>query len=311
MKMMRQRYPYFFYLLFGLACCCAALLFVGGPVGDSGRVFGALWELGHIVCFGLWAFVYAYWRKDSRFLFLLVLALVFTFLVGGAVELIQTQIGRDGDWLDLCHDLIGCLVGLLVYFWGWQVTTRRTLLLFSAIALGLLVWSFVPLAKVVYDESVELNQFPLLCGFETPLEISRWSGSAVRSVDGTVAFSGRFSMRVELSTQRYSGLGLGDFSSSWEGFRYVELQVYNPEKELLLLHFRIHDHRHDNAYTDRYNNSFNLHQGWNQLIVPLADVRQAPRNRELDLSEVASLGIFVGKLERPRVIYVDEVRLLP
>ncbi len=309
--MMRLRYPYFFYLLFGLASCCAVLLFVGGPGGDSGRVFGSVWELGHIVCFGLWAFLYAYWRKDSRFLPLLIVALLFTFLIGGAVELIQTQIGRDGDWLDLCHDLIGALVGILVYCWGWQNTARRTLVLFSAVALGLLVWSFVPLARVVYDESVEWRQFPLLCGFETPLEITRWSGSAVRSVDTGVAFSGTRSMRVELSTQRYSGLGLGDFSRSWEGFRYVELQVYNPEKEQLLLYFRIHDRQHDNAYTDRYNSSFSLHQGWNQLMVPLAAVRQAPRSRELDLNEVAGLGIFVGKLERSRVIYIDDVRLLP
>lgn len=310
---MARRYPYSIYLLLILAVCCTALLFVGGPGGESGRLFQAAWEIGHIICFALWAILYLFWRRTGTFARLLAEALLLTLICGGAAELIQSQIGRDGDWGDLAADLIGCATGVLLYYSCWRRECNRRLFLVHCLVIVLLIWSFIPLAKVVADELISARQFPLLSGFETPLESSRWSGSAARFVDRNHAFSGDASLCVELTTQLYSGLGLRNFVSDWSGYRYLSMQVYSPDKDLLQLHFRIHDRLHRenlNAYSDRYNASFKLHQGWNQLLVPLNKVVTAPKGREMDMEHIAGMGVFVGQLERPRQICLDDVRLL-
>jgi hypothetical protein len=180
----------------------------------------------------------------------------------------------------------------------------------------LFLWSLLPVSKVIIDDSFAFRQFPLLSGFETPLEVSRWSGSAKRSRDHKIFSSGSFSLRITLSTQRYSGIGLKDFPRDWSGYRSVSLRVFNPDQNPLLLHFRIHDQYHsshenihNNGYSDRFNHSFKLVPGWNTLQVSLAKVVHAPKDRLLDLTRIAGMGVFVGKLAEPRTIYLDDVTL--
>ncbi|MCK5913467.1 MAG: CIA30 family protein, partial [Desulfuromusa sp.] len=178
----------------------------------------------------------------------------------------------------------------------------------------MVLWSLLPVGKVIVDDFIARQQFPLLSGFETSFEPTRWSGSVKRKVHHDIYFSGRSSLQVKLTTQRYSGIGLKDFPADWSGYQAVSLQVFNPDQHPLQLHFRIHDqfHRiHKNVYGDRYNASFELKPGWNQLLVSLDKVAHAPKGRLLDLTRIAGMGVFVGKLDQPRTIYLDDVKLIP
>lgn len=298
-------------LLAPFAVVCAVLLFVGGPEYDSLRTYRYAWGAGHLLTFALWTYLYSLLRKSVSFGRLCGEALVLTVIIGGMTELIQSGIGREGTWQDLWADVVGCLFGLLFCVSAHYTVRPLLLKLLQLPVLILVAWSLWPTAKVVVDDLVARQQFPLLAGFETALEGSRWSGSARREVSEEVASDGLFSLRIRLSTQRYSGLGLKDFPRDWSAFRALSLNVYNPDSEPLELHFRIHDHFHNNNYSDRFNTSFELHQGWNQLSVNLEKVSAAPKERKLDLTRVAGMHLFVGKLEQPRMIYVDDIRLLP
>lgn len=302
------------FVLLPIALLCTIFLFVGGPDYDSFRSFRSVWGSGHLLCFALWTYLYSVWRNDSSFKEVFFTSILLTFIIGGMTEIIQAGIGREASWQDLGNDVIGCCIGLMF------LTPARTTL--PAIRLKILqlpvviltLWSLFPVGKVLVDDLIVRQQFPILSNFETALEVTRWSGSAQRKIDHKIHFSGKSSLRLELTTQRYSGVGLKDFPPDWSDYRAVSLQVFNPDSEPLDLHFRIHDQQHrlyKNAYSDRYNTTFNIHPGWNHLQVSLADVAQAPKNRQLDLSHVAGLGVFVGKLDKPRTIYLDEVKLLP
>ena len=302
------------FVLLPAALLCAILLFVGGPDYDSLRSFRYVWGVGHLLCFALWTYLYSVWYDDSSFKQIFFTSLLLTITIGGLTEIIQSGIGREASWQDLGNDVLGSCIGLVFFTRARTDLPALRLKILQLLVFIMALWSLFPVGKVVVDDLIAWQQFPLLSGFETAFEATRWNGSAKRAIDHKIHFSGQSSLRLELSTQRYSGIGLKDFPRNWSAYRLVSLQVFNPDSEPLDMHFRIHDqqhHLHKNAYNDRYNTTFILHPGWNHLQVSLADVAKAPKHRELDLSHVAGLGVFVGKLDKPRTIYLDEVKLLP
>ncbi len=292
-----------------LSVICGVFLFVGGPGQESLRTLRATWNIGHVVCFALWGLGYLRWRGVSWWrstVEILLLALC----VGAATELIQSRIGRDASFDDLWHDVIGGLLGLLLYL-GWRQETGPRGQRFSRIlAIGLILWFLAPVAKVGLDDLIAWQQFPLLSGFETPLEASRWSGSAFRKLNDQHVFEGASSLQVRFGTQRYSGIALRDFPRNWQGYSALELKVFSQEDSEFMVYLRVHDLQHNNDYTDRYNTSFKIRPGWNDLTVPLVDVERAPRNRSMDMTRVAGLVLFVGKLTVPRTVYIDDVSLI-
>lgn len=298
------------YIFLPIAALCVVFLFIGGPGSDSLRSYRYLWGTGHLFCFALWVYLYVAVREGGAPQRVIVESLLLVFLVGGLTELIQANIGREATLLDLGNDLVGGLVGLFFFSALKNDLSRLYLKLVQLPILILVFWSLFPSAKVIVDDLVSWNQFPLLSGFETPLEATRWSGSARRNINHQISFTGQSSLQISLSTQRYSGIGLKDFPRDWEGYGFVSLQVFNPDSEPFQLHLRIHDHAHNNVYSDRYNTSFDIRPGWNQLKVSLADVIEAPKNRQFDLAHVAGMLVFVGKLKQPRTIYLDDVRLI-
>ena len=302
------------YILIPLALLLGLLLFVGGPDASSLRSFRYIWGMGHVFCFALWSYLYLQWRSDQSFIRQLVSVIVLVFLIGGAVELIQGQIGREASWIDLGNDVVGGAAGVVFFSTARKTLSFWLLKWVQIFVLVLVVWSFLPVGKVVIDDLIAREQFPLLSGFETPFEVSRWSGSARRKVVDDIHYVGTSSLQIQLTTQLYSGLGLKDFPRDWSEYRFVSLQVFNPDSEPLTLHFRIHDryhYDHDNAYSDRFNTSFTLKTGWNHLQVPLDKVAHAPKTRLLDLTQVAGMGVFVGKIPHKRMIYLDDVKLTP
>lgn len=297
----------------GLALLCLLLLFVGGPTSEAPRSYRYGWDLGHLLCFGIWTYLYLQWRPRQSFWRQLLSVVVFAFLVGGATELLQMRLGREASWADLAKDLLGSVAALA--FWApsrHELRKWHRLAVQSGVAM-LLFWSIMPLGRVIVDELTARQQFPLLCGFETPLESARWSGNSRRRIDRSIVFSGGASLQVKLNTDRYSGAFQYHSLGDWSDYRRLQLQVHNPDKEPLLIHLRIHDQehrRHHNAYRDRYKTSFRLQQGWNRLEVPLAKVASAPKGRRMEMRRIAGVGIFVAQLESPRTIYIDEVQLL-
>lgn len=302
------------YILGILALFSTILLFVGGPGPDSLRSFRYVWGMGHLFCFALWAYLYVSWRSNRTFRSQMFEVVLLAFFLGGLTELIQSGIGREATWQDLGNDLIGALLGVVFFaesrksFPEWQLRVLQVPILLMAL------WSLFPVGKVIVDDAIAWRQFPLLSGFETRLEASRWGGSATRDIADDFYFSGTSSLQVGLTTQRYSGIGLKSFPQNWGDYSAVSLQVFNPDQEPLQLHFRIHDQFHrenGNTYGDRFNASFKITPGWNHLRVSLADVAKAPKKRLLDLTRIAGMGVFVGKIPQSRTIYLDDVKLLP
>ncbi len=294
-----------------LALACAVLLFLGGPDSGSLRFIRVGWDFGHLFSFALWSYLLLNRFRPASLKTAGGLVFLFAVVIGAATEVLQSFVGRNASMADFYHDQIGAALGLVGYYcFAGRIIGFRLWLLGGATVL-MLVWLLAPVMQVAVDDLLAATQFPLLSGFETPLEASRWGGSAKRKITRQIAYTGRASLQVEFSTQRYSRVELRDFPRDWRGFAALSMEIYNPEETPLRVFLRVHDLGHDHAYSDRYNTQLDVAHGWHHFSVPLQTLERAPRKREMDLGDIAAVILFVDKLEQPQKIYIDDVRLLP
>ena len=96
-------------------------------------------------------------------------------------------------------------------------------------------------------------------------------------------------------------------------YKELQLSIYNPDKKPIQLTCRIHDRQHTGGlqlYEDRFNKSFSISNGWNLIRIPLSQIANAPFKRKMALNQIQGLGIFAVSLPRPRIVYIDYVRLV-
>ncbi len=83
------------------------LLLVGSPGPDASRFCFVRhsWDLGHVLCFALWTWLYLQWRPMPEFWRQFSTLVVLTLTLGGMIEVLQAQLpgslGREGSWGDL------------------------------------------------------------------------------------------------------------------------------------------------------------------------------------------------------------------
>jgi hypothetical protein len=302
------------WLLLGLLSVCTPLFFWGAPDHLSPRSIKQLWNLGHILYFAIATGLLLSWRPlaclplPRQWLLTLTLAL----LAGVGIEILQYGIQRSPDWEDVARDMIGALLVLCFGPGQRQIPSRRLRSGIQGLASILLLWQSWPLGMTLIDELAAWRQFPLLAGFESSLEASRWVGDAQRSLsEPSFSTSGRL-LKLRLNPKPYSGVTLKYFASDWRGYGSLLMDVYNPSAEPLWITCRIHDLAHEQGpqrFDDRFNQRYLLLAGWNRLEIALTEVAAAPRTRTLDLATIVNLGIFTSALKEPRVIYLDNVQL--
>ena len=124
---------------------------------------------------------------------------------------------------------------------------------------------------------------------------------------------GNPSLRVALTTQRYSGVTLKYFQGNWETYDRFQFRVYNPSSGSLSLTCRIHDDIHAQDaqdFHDRFNRTFDLPMGWSTVTIPLKEIKAAPATRQMDLRRIRGVRLFAFRLPHPRIIYIDDLKLL-
>ena len=283
----------------------------------SPRSYKHGWDLGHILIFFFWSYTLLnHWSKLSKASAFKQWATVLaaSLAVGLVIEILQGFTLRSVSLRDILNDLLGSLLVLAFFSPSLKVIVKKKKRAFQISALLLLAISFYPLLTSIMDEVTARKQFPILADFETTFETKRWQGKTDITATGDIAENSRYSLRVPLLTTRYSGVNLKYFPSHWQGYKYLQLSIYNPIAESLLINCKIFDQSHrGNKYRheDRYNGKYIMQKGWNKIVINLEEVLHAPRNRKMDLSRIKGLQIFVSSLPEPRMIFIDNVKLLP
>jgi VanZ family protein len=289
--------------------------FIGGTDYYDPRSLQELWNSGHFFFFALLVLVLdSYWSSIGRsIVFRIFAAFLTSVVVGLSIELIQLNIdGRFFSWSDVITDLSGGAIGLL-----WKIGRKLPgiqSILSGFVLMIIVIVNLVPLGIALTDEYRSYKDFPLLAGFEREAELSRWANGRVNlSMVSSPRYQGRYSARITLTTDKYSGVSLQHFPDNWSGRSALAFNVYNPGQPVIL-HYRVHDFQHYSnniqSYDDRYNGRTVLENGWNEIVIPLADIIEGPARRKLDVTKISGFGMFVMEQTERHVLFLDNVRLL-
>jgi VanZ family protein len=288
------------------------LFFFGGPDYYSPRSFKNFWNVGHVVFFALLSYkllTNSSFLKNKSVHYKFIFCLFIAGTLGFTIEYLQSFFGQDVDINDVWRDMLGASIG---FFLSPIALNKRTKIWALLILTVLLIFHAVPWFFELADEVNAKRQFPVLSDFESDIEITRWSGDAKKSISDEFVFTGKHSLRVDLSTEKYSGVALSYFPRDWTGYQNLVFEIFSLDDELDIT-VRINDQLHEQGeqlYTDRFNRKLALHKGWNTINIDLQDVVNAPATRLMDLSRVSNLGVFVTEQPAPKTIYLDSVKLV-
>lgn len=291
-------------------------LFVGGPDYESHRITQHVWDMGHYVLFAGLSFALLntrffdnlIWNKKLYFIIGL------SFLVGLIVEFIQVFVGRDFEFTDIVSDVLGALMGFLIY--GFSVNNISLILkkLMIIVLVVLLFISCTPLLEVLIDEYRMREEFPVIANFESHFQLTRWDvNKANISLSKKNISQGKSSLQVTFLPNAFPDISLQHFLRDWTGYKYISFRLFNPEIKSIDIELKIYDQAHtQNKYkhSDRFNMVIQLRSGWNEIKIPLSEVKNSPIKRKMDLSKIKSLSLFLNNITQPVKLYLSPIELI-
>jgi hypothetical protein len=267
----------------------------------------------HVPVFGLIAVslyaALARWPLPRR----IAVALAVTTLLGIISEVAQLFTARDASLRDLVSDVLGAIgfTAAAVAFAPLTAIEPVKRLVACAAAIVALTWPLLPLIEVSAAYYARNTNVPVLIDFEShnsrvfsriqnaDLEIISFAG------DGNAA-------KVTLGPGAWPGITLHDLWPDWRQYSTLIVDVSNDRDTPVTLYIRVHDREHirrGNAHSDRFNSTMTIKPGRQPIEIPLAEIRTAPRDREMDLSGIEGIIIFGTADDAGLSFYLHEVRL--
>ena len=249
---------------------------------------------GHTILFAVLAFVIFYQVKEKRHFSNVFMVYFVTFLLGmlfGAlVELLQSFVHREASLNDYYRDGFGLIAGLcLVAVYDLKEIRYRkpAVVLLMMTSAGFILLGMSSLVQLSWHYLERRDAFPVLMDFD-----SGWSTSFVRDNRG-----------------RYTGINIIELEPDWAGYHSLRMDVFSAGEETILLTLRVHDDKHNQDFTDRFNVKLWIRPGLNQIKIPLDDIANGPVHRQLDLENIAGIGLFTLKKDEYDKLDIGRISL--
>jgi len=277
--------------------------FIDSPSYYASPIIKGFWNLGHVLFFAITSYGLLKLATNKPVIWRTLLIVIFTVVMGGGIESIQLKIGREFSWHDVYLDLLG---GLFALSFSSIIPNKIHRFLAIASVVILILAEQVTLYRAIAMEFHQYQKFPVLASFQVQKDLAPWYGNEIYINDD-------YNLAVRLSKgKEFSGFSLRYFPSNWQGYRKLNISLLNSYDEELILNIKITDWQHDEkkqAYNNRYNTQVKLKTGWNQISLPLAEVIQGPKNREMDIKNISRISFFMTNLADDKVLYIEQIIL--
>lgn len=296
-----------------MAAAAAGMIFFHLP--NDNRLWSALQNTGHCIVFCILSISYVTTlnriNKNARLRNIFITVVVLA-LAGFAVELLQlTQAGRSTSTADLLRNFAGIIAGILL-FSAFSLGRAYGWLTFLVIVLALALLN-LPSIKLLSYQLLKSGH-PYVINFSDHFVESNIAAvndaktSIIMSATAKSADTSK-QLQVEFGQQQYNGVIIHSTGNRWVETDWLILDIHNPEASGNKLHLRIHDSEHNNQYTDRYNATFTLNPGDNQLTFSVRDIETMGGNtnsRKMNLQNIRELQIFSTEQRNFR-IYIQSI----
>jgi hypothetical protein len=152
----------------------------------------------------------------------------------------------------------------------------------------------------------------ILYDFESDSELEEihWNCHTMFSLADKHVTHGAKSLIMEMYPSDYPGWRPVHEIDDWRGFEMLCFDVFNPGEKTVPVSVRIDDRDDDPDYGNRYNKSFLLEPGMNEIRIPLDTLITTRNQRKMDLYNIESFMIFMARPEGKVVLFLDYVRLV-
>lgn len=266
-------------------------------LAGENRVLAALWNLSHIAYFFLLCILalrLLLGIQRLSFWPLLLWVCGAAIVLGLVIELLQSLVSRSMSLNDILFDMLGAALAVCCFApQRWQLSAGIGRLL-RAVMLLLLLAALWPAYRIGMDEYYMQRQFPVLGDFSTPYELTRWhaaQASVTRVVSGEA-----HRLRARFLPARYPTILFEHFPPDWRGYKRLVIDLENPAQHAIRVTLRIHDAEHDlhdNVHSDRFNRSYELAPGMQQISIDLAELAAAPATRTMDMAKIQNISLFI------------------
>ena len=288
-----------------------SLLFM--PMAAGNLWWREVFNSGHTILFLFISYI-LYFRLSATFRFknsavIYLIVLVACLLLGIVIEVLQGLLQRETSVDDLYRNFYGIMSGLGLVSLRRQKVLRNKILavMFS---LGFLLPGSCSLFQISWHYIQRANALPVILDFN-----AQWSDSFVRFNRAEMEISSGKAgdkdrlFRIRFETGNFPGIDVIEPAPDWSAYRNLRFKVVSGSENNTNLFLRIHDKNHDDRYQDRFNQGLIIHPGLNEIVIPLADIEKGPVKRDLDLTNIAGLILFLSKVERPQLLEMSNIYL--
>lgn len=272
-----------------------------------------LFNAGHTVLFFIISFVlYSLLHDSQRFSdikIVYLLVLLIGLLFGVTIEMLQGFLQRESSIDDIYRDFLGLMSGISALVLS-RLASMPDKIMLAVLSSGLLFVGMFSFLQISLHYVQRSDAFPLIIEFE-----KKWATSfmrfnnAVLLVDANAEGSKPKMFRVRFDAGSYPGISIIEPEENWLSFNTLRFNVFSNNAADVELTLRIHDKEHNQNYDDRFNRSFNIQPGLNEIVVNLNEVQSGPAGRKLDMENIAGITLFMVDLDSSLLLGVSNIFL--
>ena len=283
------------------------LLSVNAAFPDGDLTYVAIQNFSHFLLFAFlgWVILFLVCRTMGLQYWKAILITVPGLIgLGLAIEIFQISLAsRDASIADFVLDVAGIVVGVLVFsvpsFLREKNKTRAAGAVFViAVTVVISVRNLVPL--IWFD--VKRPPIPVVRSFSHAFFEAKIEANGGAHYSREVADQqGCCVLRMVFEPGLYSGIVFHERSARWSPYERLSIKIYSYLADNRQILLRINDRLHNNLYEDRYNASFTIMPGFNELNVPLSLVAMMGNvesvGRKMNIDDVTRIQFFTSEIE--------------